>query len=199
MRIFSLVYAAYLLRFCSCGDFVDESTLVSAWKDGQEVSTDVPSPPGMLDISVPDEEQCKSFDYTFAGNAIRLIVPNKDTTATKLVNGAEEDAYTLPSGETLDHAKAYLNKDKKPELVLLVFNTPSGISRRDYVKSDNGWTVCNNSDIKMRSLRDPAEWISNFEIDVSLANGTDEFTAFEAELLGIAIQHFFPKPGHAVV
>ncbi|AFZ80968.1 signal peptide-containing protein [Theileria equi strain WA] len=147
-----------------------------------------------LNIAKPDE-QCNSFDYTFTANRVKLIVPKKNTTVIRLVDG-EKEIWIPSTGETFDHTKAYLNKDKKPELVLVV-TTSSGASKEYYLElKDSKWVSCDDHDAKMRSLRDPAEWISNFELDLSLANSTNECSIFETELLGVTTKHFFPKPGY---
>ncbi|EKX72736.1 hypothetical protein BEWA_012950 [Theileria equi strain WA] len=151
-----------------------------------------------LDFSNPDKDNSLSFDYSFAANTIRLIVPNKDTTVTKLMNDTE-DVHALSAEEKFDHAKAYLNKDKKPELVLLV-TTLSGTPKETYLELQNGkWVSCNDKDAKMRSLMDPADYISDFELDLSLANSTNECTIFQVDLLGVTTKHFFPKPGCAAI
>ncbi|EKX72161.1 signal peptide containing protein [Theileria equi strain WA] len=148
-----------------------------------------------LDIAHPSRLLYKSFDYSFAANAVRLVVPNKDTTVTKLVNDTE-DVHALSAEEKFDHAKVYLNKDKKPELVLLV-TTLSGASKEYYLELQNGkWVSCNDTDAKMRSLRDPADYISDFELDLSSVTSTKECSIFEAELLGVTTRHFYPKPEH---
>ncbi|AFZ79747.1 hypothetical protein BEWA_025960 [Theileria equi strain WA] len=150
-----------------------------------------------LNISHPNRLLCKSFDYTFAGNSMKLMVPNKGVSVSKLMNSTEE-VYTLSSGEAFQYTKTYLNKDGNPELVLLVTKM-SGASKEYYLELQNGkWVSCNDKDAKMRSLRDPADYISDFELDFSLANSTNECSIFEAELLGVTTKHFFPKPGHLV-
>ncbi|EKX72399.1 hypothetical protein BEWA_048660 [Theileria equi strain WA] len=148
-----------------------------------------------LDISKPDKDKSQSFDYTFAGNAIRLVVPNKGISVSKLVSGTEE-VYTLSAGEMLEYIRVYLNKDKKPELASVTLQTSSGVLRRDYVKSENGWVFCTDTDAKMKNLKDTTEWKSNFEIDLSASKDTDECRVFEAELLGVTTKHFFPTPGY---
>ncbi|AFZ80643.1 signal peptide-containing protein [Theileria equi strain WA] len=116
-----------------------------------------------LDISHPNRLLCKSFDYSFAGNAIKLVVSNKGVSISRLVNGTEE-VYTRSSGETFEYARVYLNKDGTPELILITLRTLSGISRRDYVKTENGWSVCNNSDATIKSLRDPTNCVSSLRL-----------------------------------
>ncbi|AFZ79735.1 signal peptide-containing protein [Theileria equi strain WA] len=148
-----------------------------------------------LDISSPDEDKSQSFDYTFTANAIRLVVPNKDVSVSKLVNGTEE-VYTLSSGETLDHAKVYLNKDGKPELVLVVTKTSSA-SKECYLElKDSKWVPCSNIEERIKGLRDPAEWESDFDIDISSISDTTECSIFETELLGVTTKYIYPKAGH---
>ncbi|EKX73077.1 104 kDa microneme-rhoptry antigen precursor, putative [Theileria equi strain WA] len=149
-----------------------------------------------LNISHPSRILCQSFDYTFDGNAVQLIVPKRGVTVTKLVVGTEE-VYTLSSGETFEYAKAYLNKDGRPELVLVTLDNSSGDSKKAYSRSECGkWVACTNSDAKKKSLRDPADYISDFELDLALANSTDECSSFEVDLLGVTTKYFYPKPGY---
>ncbi|EKX73419.1 hypothetical protein BEWA_054760 [Theileria equi strain WA] len=149
-----------------------------------------------LDLTSPDKDECEFFEYSFVANTVKLIVPNKGVSVSKLVNGSE-DIYTLSSGETFDHAKAYLNKDKKPELVLVVTRT-SGASKEYYLELKDGkWTVCDNHGEKMLGLRVPAERTS--DIDLSFKTSTDQCTIFETELLGVTTKHFYPKPGHVAI
>ncbi|EKX72386.1 signal peptide containing protein [Theileria equi strain WA] len=151
-----------------------------------------------LDIIHPSRLLCKSFDYSFSSNAVQLIVSNKGLSISKLVDGSE-DIYTPSSEETLDHTKLYLNRDNEPELILVV-TTSSGTSKETYLELKDGkWTVCNNSEERMKGLRTSAEWISNFDMDLSLANSTTECSIFEAVLFGITTRHFYPKPGHLVI
>ncbi|AFZ79756.1 hypothetical protein BEWA_026050 [Theileria equi strain WA] len=152
-----------------------------------------------LDISSPDEDKCNSFNYSFADNAIRLIVPNKDTTVSKLMNGAEEDAYTLSSEEAFQYTKLYLNKDKKPELVLVVTKR-ADTSKETYLELQNGkWTVCDNHEKKMKTLKVITEWKSDFELDLASTSSTNECSIFQVDLLGITTRHFYPKAGYLAV
>ncbi|EKX73941.1 signal peptide containing protein [Theileria equi strain WA] len=152
----------------------------------------------ILDISSPNSSQCQSFDYTFDGNAVRLIVPNKDTTVKKLVDG-EENVYTLSSGQTLDHAKVYINNDGKAELVIVV-TTLSGTPKETYLELKDGkWVSCNDKDAKMKSLVSTAKRKSGFELDLASTSSTNECSIFETELLGITTRHFYPKPGHVAI
>ncbi|AFZ81753.1 signal peptide-containing protein [Theileria equi strain WA] len=149
-----------------------------------------------LNISHPSRILCQSFDYTFDGNAIRLIVPKEGVTVTKLVVGTEE-VYTLSSGETFEYAKAYLNKDGRPELVLVTLDNSSGDSKKAYSRSECGkWVACTNSDAKMNGLRTPTGARFCTSVDLSLANSTDECSIFEVELLGVTTRQFYPKPGY---
>ncbi|EKX73054.1 hypothetical protein BEWA_016150 [Theileria equi strain WA] len=152
---------------------------------------------GTLNISHPSRLLCKSFDYTFAANAVRLVVPKKGVSVTKLMNDTEE-VYTLSSGETLQYVDAYLNKDGNPELVLVTLRTSSGLSRRDYVKSEGKWEPCSNSGAKIKNLVVISNWESDFGLDVSTTD-TKECSVFEAKLLGVTTKHFYPKPGHVAI
>ncbi|AFZ80281.1 signal peptide-containing protein [Theileria equi strain WA] len=157
------------------------------------------SPSGVIDISALDNERFQSFDYFFVGNAINLIVPKKDITVTRLVDG-EGDIFILSSGETFQHARVYLNKDKKPELVLITIRTSSSILQKAYSRSEAGkWVPSNDKDAKIKNLMVTSEWVPNFEIDLALPSSTDKCTAFEVDLLGVTTKHFYPRPGHAVV
>ncbi|AFZ80937.1 hypothetical protein BEWA_003450 [Theileria equi strain WA] len=122
----------------------------------------------------------------------------KGVTVTKVVDG-DGDIYTLSSGEAFDHAKVYLNKDGKPELVLVVTKR-ADTSKETYLELKDGkWVSCDDHDAKIKSLKDTTEWKSDFEIDLSLANSTNECSIFETELLGVTTRHFYPKPGHAPI
>ncbi|AFZ80095.1 signal peptide-containing protein [Theileria equi strain WA] len=150
-----------------------------------------------LNISHPSRILCQSFDYTFAGNAIRLIVPSKSVSVTKLMSGTEE-VYTLSSEEEFDHARVYLNKDKKPELVLVV-TTSSGASKETYFELKGGkWVSCSNHGERMRSLVVTTKWESDFTMDISLANSTDQCTIFQVDLLGVTTKHLYPKAKYTV-
>ncbi|AFZ81005.1 signal peptide-containing protein [Theileria equi strain WA] len=151
-----------------------------------------------LNIAHPSRLLCQSFNYTFAANAVQLIVPNKGVSVSKLVNNTET-VWTAEPGETFDHAKVYLNKDKKPELVLLV-TTLSGTPKETYLELKDGkWVSCNDKDAKMKNLKDTTEWKSDFELDLSASKDTDKCRIFEAELLGVTTRHFYPKPGHVPI
>ncbi|EKX72078.1 signal peptide containing protein [Theileria equi strain WA] len=147
-----------------------------------------------LNIAKPDE-QCNSFDYTFTANRVKLIVPKKNTTVIRLVDG-EKEIWIPSTGETFGHARVYLSKDGKAELVLVVTKR-ADTSKETYIElNGDNWMPCNNHEEKMRILMAPAEWISDFELDLSLANSTNECSIFEADLLGITTKHFYPKPGY---
>ncbi|EKX73332.1 signal peptide containing protein [Theileria equi strain WA] len=148
-----------------------------------------------LDLANPDKDECEFFEYPFAGNAVQLIVPKRNIAVTRLVDG-EEEVYVLSTGEMFQYANSYLNTDGTPELVLVTLRTLSGTSRRDYVKTENGWTFCTYSNVKIKSLKTRSTWISDFNIDLSLETSTDQCTIFETELLGVTTKHFFPKPGY---
>ncbi|AFZ80954.1 signal peptide-containing protein [Theileria equi strain WA] len=152
-----------------------------------------------LNIAHPNRLLYKSFDYTFATNSVKLVVPKKGISISTLMNGTEE-VYTLPSvREKFDHAKVYLNKDKKPELVLLV-TTLSGTPKETYLELKDGkWVSCDDHDAKIKSLKDTTEWKSDFEIDLSASKDTDNCSIFEVELLGITTRHFYPKAGYMAI
>ncbi|AFZ79251.1 hypothetical protein BEWA_020980 [Theileria equi strain WA] len=151
-----------------------------------------------LDLANPDKDECEFFEYPFAGNVIKLIVPKKNTTVIRLVDG-EKEIWIPSTGETFDHTKVYLNKDGTPELVLVVTKR-ADTSKETYLELKDGkWKSCTNHEEKMRILMAPAEWISNFELDLALANSTDECSSFEVDLLGVTTKHFYPKPGHVAI
>ncbi|EKX72279.1 hypothetical protein BEWA_047440 [Theileria equi strain WA] len=151
-----------------------------------------------LNISHPSRILCQSFDYTFDGNAIRLIVPKKGVSVSKLANGSE--AIWIPEdGETFGHARVYLNKDGKPELVLLV-TTSSGTSKETYLELKDGkWVSCDDHDAKMKTLKVITEWISDSTIDLSASKDTKECITFETDIVGITTRHFYPKAGYLAV
>ncbi|AFZ79873.1 hypothetical protein BEWA_027220 [Theileria equi strain WA] len=186
-----------------------EKTGSESWKDitegdfdkklqemGEAVKSNSNTPrDAYLNIAHPNRLLCKSFDYSFSGNAVKLVVPKKGISISTLVNGAEEDAYTLPSGETFGHARVYLNKDGRVELVLVVTRT-SDTPKETYLElKDCNWRQCSNIDAKIKSLRDLANYISDFDIDIS-ATSSEKCTIFEVDLLGVTTRHFYPKPGH---
>ncbi|EKX74098.1 signal peptide containing protein [Theileria equi strain WA] len=151
-----------------------------------------------LDISDPDKDKCPSFDYTFAGNMIRLVVPKDGISVYKLVNGREK-VWIAEEEEKFDHAKVYLNKDKKPELVLLV-TTLSGTPKETYLELKNAkWVSCDDHDAKMRSLVSTAEFKGTLILNIEDDKDTKECTIFEVELLDVAAKNFFPKLGHNII
>ncbi|EKX73800.1 hypothetical protein BEWA_038370 [Theileria equi strain WA] len=157
-----------------------------------------PSNRGVVDISIVNSPLCLFIDYTFASNAIKLVVPRNDVSVTKLMNGKEE-IYTLSSGETFEYARVYLNKGAKSELVFVVTRTSSEISRKAYCKSGHVWRNCSNYDAQMKNSRVSAEWISNFEVDLASTTDTYECTVFQVALLGITTKQFYPKPGYMAI
>ncbi|EKX72222.1 signal peptide containing protein [Theileria equi strain WA] len=160
-------------------------------------SPNVPSSPGVIDISNPDREQCQTFKYSFDGNVIRLVVPEKGL-VRKLAE-SKSTIWTLSSGEAFDHAKVYLNKDSKPELVLVTLETPYRVSHKAYYKNGSRWESCNNHEGKMKSLKVPETLKSTFELDISSADATEKCKIFEANLLGVPTKHIFPKLCYVVV
>ncbi|AFZ80759.1 hypothetical protein BEWA_001660 [Theileria equi strain WA] len=151
-----------------------------------------------LNIARINSSKCQSFDYTFAANAIKLLVPNKGVAVSKLMNGTRT-VWTPGDNETFDHAKSFLNKDGKPELVLVV-TTSSGTPKETYFELKGGkWVSCSNHDAKIKNLKDPVEWKSNFDIDVSASKYTDKCSIFEAELVGVTVKHLFSKPSHVIM
>ncbi|AFZ80661.1 hypothetical protein BEWA_000660 [Theileria equi strain WA] len=148
-----------------------------------------------LDISTPNTSQHQSFDYNFAGNAIRLIVPKKGVTVKRLVDGTEE-IWTPSSGEEFKHVDAYLNQDYEPKLVLLLVEGSSGMLRKSYAKNENKWEECKNYYEAIGKLNIQTKRESYFDIDISADKDTEDCTVFEVELLGIPTHSYFPKPGH---
>ncbi|EKX73508.1 hypothetical protein BEWA_035440 [Theileria equi strain WA] len=148
-----------------------------------------------LNIAHPNRLLYKSFDHLFYATSIKLTVPKEGVTVTKVADGSE-DIYTLSSGETFEYAKAYLNKDGQPELVLVVAKMSGGVKETYLELKDGVWVDCKDKDAKMRSLVSTAEWVSNFDINLSASKDTDKCTIFEAVVLGVTTKHFYPKPGH---
>lgn len=151
-----------------------------------------------LDIAKPDRSEYRSFYYHFSGNAMQLVVSNKGVSVKKLVDGGEK-IWIPSSEETFRYARTYLNKNKEPEFVILVFNTPSGISRKDYMNTENGWKPCINSDAKIKNPAAPIPFKSNFELDLSASRNTKECRIFEVAVLGVTTRHFYPKPGNVAM
>ncbi|EKX72368.1 signal peptide containing protein [Theileria equi strain WA] len=214
MRILALLWMLFLARFCSaccmlqclwkkingklCNKDDDDDVYVQVAQGSSNEFPNVPFLPGVIDISALDKKQCKFFNYSFAGNAIRLVVPNKGVSVSKLMNGSET-VWIAEEEETFGYAEAYLNHDGKPELIL-VASTSSGTSKETYLELKDGrWVSCNDSEDKMKSLRDPAEWKSDFEIDISASKDTDKCSIFEVGLLGVTTRHFYPEPGHVPI
>ncbi|EKX72570.1 signal peptide containing protein [Theileria equi strain WA] len=166
----------------------------------EDVSTETTQSAGQsgatLDISSIDSSSYQSFDYSFSGNAIRLIVPKKGVTVTKLMNGTEE-VYTLSTGETFEYSKLYLNKDKNPELVRVWNRNSSGLKCVDYLKNGSKWEPSRDSDVKIKSLQDPVRQPSIFDMNLSANRDTNTCSVFQVDLLGVTTKHFYPKHGYA--
>ncbi|EKX72746.1 signal peptide containing protein [Theileria equi strain WA] len=150
-----------------------------------------------LDISSIDSSSYQFFDYSFDGNATRLVVPNKGLNFKKLVDGKRK-VYTLPSGEKLEYAKLYLNKDGIAELVILVAKISDSVMEHYLELKDGVWVSCDDHEKKMRSLVSTAEFKGTLILNIEDDKDTKECTIFETELLGITTRHFYPKPGHLV-
>ncbi|EKX72245.1 signal peptide containing protein [Theileria equi strain WA] len=150
-----------------------------------------------LDIFSLTSSLCQCFGYSFAGNAMRLVVPKNGITVTQIMKG-EENVWTPSSGEIFDHAKVYLNKDDEPELVLVVAKTSTKV-KEHYLELKDGeeWQDCTgNHEEMIEDLRNPVQCISDFDIDLFAYEDTDECRIFEVDLLGVTTKHFYPRPGH---
>ncbi|EKX72205.1 signal peptide containing protein [Theileria equi strain WA] len=150
----------------------------------------------MLNIGHPNRLLHKSFSYSFAGNAIQLVVPKKGVAVIKLVN-FRSDIWDARPGEELAYVKVYLDQYRKPELILVVTNASDTVKEHYLELRDEEWVDCTGvHEERMKELMDPAQWISNFQIDLSASKNTKECTIFETVVLGISTKHFYPKPGH---
>ncbi|EKX73432.1 hypothetical protein BEWA_054890 [Theileria equi strain WA] len=150
--------------------------------------------PITLDLSRVDQSNLEYFEYTHDDNLTQLIVPKKGVTVAKIVRGGDT-VWTPEENEKFGYVDAYLNKDKKPELILVV-TTSSGASKETYLELKNGrWESCNNIEERMKGLRTSADYISTFDIDLASTSDTDKCTIFEVDLLGVTTKHLFPKPG----
>ncbi|EKX73868.1 signal peptide containing protein [Theileria equi strain WA] len=147
-----------------------------------------------LNITHPNRLLHKSFNYSFAGNVVQLTVPNNGVSVKKLMD-AKKEVWTPGKNEEFGYAKLY-TKDGKAELVSVTLKTSTTVKEHHLELKDGKWVPRTNSDAKIKSLVEPVQWVSDFNIDLSTYKDTKECTIFETELLGVTTKHFFPKPGN---
>ncbi|AFZ80069.1 signal peptide-containing protein [Theileria equi strain WA] len=164
----------------------------------KKASENVTSPPGTIDINNPDREQCDCFYHLFYATSIKLTVPKKDVAVAKIVRGSET-LWTLPSGEKVDHVRAYLNESNEPELILIVTTVSTTMNITYLELKDGKWIPCNNYHGKIANLRKIGTWKANFELDLASTTETTECTIFEVDLLGVTTKHFYPKAEYTAI
>ncbi|EKX72424.1 hypothetical protein BEWA_048910 [Theileria equi strain WA] len=122
-----------------------------------------------LNIAHPSRLLCKSFNYSFDGNVIKLVVPHEGVVVTKLLESRSQ-IWTGKPGEMFQYTKASNNVDTQ--------------------------VPCNNIDAKVRGLRTYVSSKSDFTMDLSASKDTDECTVFEADLLGVSPPFYFANFFH---
>ncbi|EKX73608.1 signal peptide containing protein [Theileria equi strain WA] len=153
---------------------------------------------GTIDLNNPDSSQCQEFDYYYDDNLTRLIVPLSGRSIKKLKDDANH-IWSLGNGETLQHAKAYLDKDKKPEVVFVVVKKSSGISRKYYLKNDIGWveTLLSFPD-RINLIKTETKNKTDVTIDIGSEKDTEQCYLIPTELLGLQVKMFVPKLDYLV-
>ncbi|EKX72602.1 signal peptide containing protein [Theileria equi strain WA] len=169
----------------------ESSVTESAGKDGGVPSLE--SDPGTIDVNHPDSSLCDSFDYYYDDSLTRLIAPLSGKSIEKLKDDTKK-IWSLGSGEILQHAKVYLNKDKKAEVMFVVVKNSSGITRTYYVKNDIGWveTLLPFPD-RINEIKAKA---TNVTIDIGNEKDTEQCHLISTELLGLKVKMFIPGFGY---
>ncbi|EKX72357.1 signal peptide containing protein [Theileria equi strain WA] len=152
--------------------------------------------PQTIDISSPNASIYRSFDYLFAGNQTRLIVPKRGIFISRLVNGNEE-IWTPEKGGVLDYLKIYLDKYKRPVIALVIMGISGCTLQRYYERNNGKWEESKWCyDEKINSLKINIETRGNIIMDIENQKDTNDCRIFEAELFGVPTRHFFPRLGY---
>ncbi|EKX72251.1 hypothetical protein BEWA_047150 [Theileria equi strain WA] len=161
-----------------------------------EENPPVPSNPleqNTLNISSLDSYRCQSFEYIYDDNHIKLIVPNKDISISKLLNGTEE-IYTLPTGEILDHTKVYLNQYNDPGLILVASTVSSNTQYNYFVKNGTKWERAVEYVEKMKAIKIVSSSKTDTPIDLAKTEDTDKCRVVNVELLNVPTRFHLPNP-----
>ncbi|EKX73294.1 hypothetical protein BEWA_054930 [Theileria equi strain WA] len=152
-----------------------------------------------LKLLKPDYSIYQFFEYHHDDNHIRLVIPRDSLVVTKILNDTKT-IWSGKRGEVLEYAKVYLNKDKKPELVLVTLITPSGVLRKDYIKgTSNNWKEFKGDvSTKINPLKVTTEHKRDSIIDLKNEKDTYECRIFSVIFLGVPTRSYSPKPGYIV-
>ncbi|AFZ80943.1 signal peptide-containing protein [Theileria equi strain WA] len=148
-----------------------------------------------LNISTPNSSQCQSFDYYYDDNHIKLMVPKKNVSVSKLMNSLE-NVCILSAGETFDHVKVYLNKDGQPELVLVASNFSSDIKYNYFAKNGTKWECTLKYTEKLKALKIVPAKKTDISIDLNKAEDTNGCIVFNVEPLYVQTRFHLPKPDY---
>ncbi|AFZ80036.1 hypothetical protein BEWA_028860 [Theileria equi strain WA] len=153
------------------------------------------SPGCTLDIAKLNPSLCKLHEYYYDSHHIALIVPKEEVTVTGLVQ-AKFPIWIAKPGEFCEFSKLYLNKDNKPDLVLVAKRSASGVSARWYAKSLGVWVKWKNVEERINKLSTFIDRPATFVMNMDDTDDLPHCTIFDAKILGAQARLYFPKPGY---
>ncbi|EKX72794.1 conserved hypothetical protein [Theileria equi strain WA] len=192
MRILALLWTVYLVRLCYGGDDKVDGSLF----DVEEAEHQ--SVPGDKTVEILPWAQLPrpSFEYYHDENHIKLVLPQEGVIVTKI--SESRSVWTGKTGEVLEYAKAYLNKDGKPGFVRVWKRDSSGVKCVNYTTGRvYGWSEFKGDiSIKINPLKVPVERKGDFVIDLKKDEDTKKCRIFSVNFLGVPTRSYSPKPGY---
>ncbi|EKX73384.1 hypothetical protein BEWA_054400 [Theileria equi strain WA] len=150
--------------------------------------------PVSIDIAQPSSA-CRRFEYIYEDNHVRLLIPHDGVPVVRMFDG-KTILWEMTSNQTFEFSKIYLNKYRKPELVLIATTTNSVELYTRFKKTWKGWKKCEDYSNELDKLKITSEANTAFTIHLEDKKDTEECTIFEARMINFYTQFFFPKPGY---
>ncbi|AFZ80941.1 signal peptide-containing protein [Theileria equi strain WA] len=152
------------------------------------------SRPKDIDITDPDENLCKSFDYYYDDVPTKFIVPNRRYTIGKLLDGATE-IWKAENGESCTYC--YLHyRDKTPILVHMLEETKTGENFKTLIKGENRvWGNAYSYSDALSRLRIPVEQTTQFLLNLTADSDTAECRIFNSTINDVTVRFYIPMSG----
>ncbi|EKX72421.1 signal peptide containing protein [Theileria equi strain WA] len=156
----------------------------------KKASENVPSPSGVIDISALDKGRFQPYEYDGVPTKMMVI---GDVPLTKLVDGQEE-LWSSSEDEKCTYCTLHM-RDEKPVLVYLETEGSSGKPYSIFLRDGATWKPTNSYSMELKKLKITPRSTTNFTLDISTRQDTDQCTVFEAPFYTVPTRFYFPRSG----
>ncbi|EKX72588.1 hypothetical protein BEWA_050560 [Theileria equi strain WA] len=154
-----------------------------------------PPDPVALDISKPDLSIYKRFDYHLDSIPTTFILPQRNVTITKVING-DVTVWTPEGTQKFYYAKLSF-KDGIPKVAQIVSEIDAIYAQHQYYKFKGGvWKELKKFNDEIENLKIKTIKKGNFAIRIEVEESNQEYKIFETGFGNIPARSYVPNPGY---